>query len=65
MISLPIVSLTSLRLATMQGLHRVVLGQMPEDITISFNFYYLTISSYWFLRNQENPHRLGGGLKIE
>jgi O-antigen/teichoic acid export membrane protein len=54
MISLPIVSLTSLRLATMKGLHRVVLGQMPEKLLAPLLFIILTISSYWFLRNQEN-----------
>jgi O-antigen/teichoic acid export membrane protein len=54
MISLPIVSLTSLRLATMKGLHRVVLGQMPENLLAPLLFIILTISSYWFLRNQEN-----------
>ena len=31
MISLPVISLTSLRLATMQGLHRVVLGQIDIE----------------------------------
>lgn len=30
LISLPIVSLTNLRLCAMQGLHKVVLGQLPE-----------------------------------
>ena len=64
MISLPIVSLTSLRLATMQGLHRVVLGQMPEDLLSPLIFIILTISSYWFLRNQENITVWVVGLKL-
>jgi O-antigen/teichoic acid export membrane protein len=54
MISLPIISLTSLRLATMKGLHRVVLGQMPENLLAPLLLLILSVSSYWFLRNQEN-----------
>jgi O-antigen/teichoic acid export membrane protein len=64
MISLPIVSLTSLRLATMTGLHRVVLGQMPENLLAPLVFIILTISSYWFLRNQENITVWVMGLKL-
>ena len=64
MISLPIVSLTNLRLATMQGLHRVVLGQMPENLLAPLLFIILAISSYWFLRNQENAVLWMVGLKV-
>jgi O-antigen/teichoic acid export membrane protein len=43
MISLPVISLTSLRLATMQGLHRVVLGQMPENLLAPLIFIVLAV----------------------
>jgi O-antigen/teichoic acid export membrane protein len=64
MISVPIVSLVSLRLATMKGLHRVVLGQLPENIIAPLVFIILTISSYWFFRNQENITVWVMGLKL-
>lgn len=64
MISVPFVSLISLRLATMNGLHRVVLGQMPEKLLAPLFFISLTISSYWFLRNQENITVWVMGLKL-
>jgi O-antigen/teichoic acid export membrane protein len=54
MISLPIISLTSLRLATMKGLSRVVLGQMPENLLAPLLLLILSVSSYWFLKNHEN-----------
>lgn len=54
MISIPIVTLISLREATMKGLHRLVLGQMPENLISPLVFIILIISSYWFLRNQEH-----------
>ncbi|TYT69738.1 flippase [Microcystis aeruginosa] len=65
MISLPVISLTSLRLATMQGLHRVVLGQMPENLLAPLLFIIiLTISSYWLLGNQGNIAVWVVGLKV-
>jgi O-antigen/teichoic acid export membrane protein len=64
MISISIVSLISLRLAKMKGLHRVVLGQMPENLLVPLVFIILTISSYWLLRNQENITVWVMGLKL-
>jgi O-antigen/teichoic acid export membrane protein len=64
MISLPVISLTSLRLATMQGLHRVVLGQMPENLLAPLIFIVLMISSYWLLSNQGNIAVWVVGLKV-
>lgn len=54
MISLPIVSLTSLRLAAMKGLHRVVLGQMPEKLVAPLLLLILSVSFYWFLKDKDN-----------
>jgi O-antigen/teichoic acid export membrane protein len=64
MTSLPIASLTNLRLATMKGLHRVVLGQMPENLLAPLIFIILTIFGYWLLGNQENSTVLVVGLKV-
>jgi O-antigen/teichoic acid export membrane protein len=64
MISLPLVSLISLRIATMKGLHRVVLGQMPEKLLAPLVFIFLTISCSWFLRNQGNITVWVMGLKL-
>jgi O-antigen/teichoic acid export membrane protein len=64
MISVPFVSLISLRLATMKGIHRVVLGQIPEKLLAPLVFIILTISFSWFLRNQENITVWVMGLKL-
>ncbi len=48
----------------MKGLHRVVLGQMPENLLVPLVFIILTISSYWLLRNQENITVWVMGLKL-
>jgi O-antigen/teichoic acid export membrane protein len=48
----------------MQGLHRVVLGQMPENLLAPLLFIILTISSYWLLGNQGNIAVWVVGLKV-
>jgi O-antigen/teichoic acid export membrane protein len=54
LISLPIVSLTSLRLAAMKGLHRVVLGQMPEKLLAPLLLLIFSIVSFFWLKGREN-----------
>jgi O-antigen/teichoic acid export membrane protein len=54
LISLPIVSLTSLRLAAMKGLHRVVLGQMPEKLLAPLLLLMFSIFSFFWLKGREN-----------
>lgn len=64
LISLPIVSLTSLRLATMKGFQRVVLGQMPEMLLSPLLLLTVAITSSWFLRNNENATVWILGLRL-
>ncbi len=51
LIAIPFVSLNRLRRATMQSLHRVILGQIPEAVIHPFLFLTLVISSYFFLKD--------------
>jgi O-antigen/teichoic acid export membrane protein len=63
-ISLPIVSLTRLRLSAMMGLHRVVLGQMPEALLAPLLLLVLTVSASWWLKDQENAAVWVVGLQV-
>ncbi|MBF2013970.1 MAG: flippase [Rivularia sp. T60_A2020_040] len=50
LISLPISSLTNLRLSAMQGLHQVVLGQLPEVLIAPILLIILTGSGYLIIK---------------
>ncbi len=54
LISLPIVSLTNLRLCAMQGLHQVVLGQLPGALIAPLLLITLTGSGYLILKEDLN-----------
>ncbi|MEB3214736.1 MAG: flippase [Nostocales cyanobacterium 94392] len=54
LISLPISSLTHLRLSAMQGLHQVVLGQLPEVLIAPMLLIILTGSGYLILKEDLN-----------
>ncbi len=54
LVSLPIASLRSLRLAVMKGLHQVVMGQLPEMLLAPLFLIALTGCGYLFLREDLN-----------
>ncbi len=51
LILLPFMSITALRSATMQGLHKVALGQIPEDIVRPVFFTILLGITFLFFRD--------------
>ncbi len=50
LISLPIASLTNLRLCAMRGLHQVVVGQLPEAVIVPLLLITFTGSGYLILK---------------
>jgi len=54
LILLPVVTSIRLKKAVMQGLHRVVKGQMPEMIVLPVSFIILICLSYLFFRDSLN-----------
>lgn len=52
--SLPILSLARIRLAAMKGLHKVILGQLPEMMVGPLLLIIFTIFSYFFIGNNLN-----------
>lgn len=48
-ITLPVIALMRIRQATMQGFHRVVIGQLPEALVQSLVFIVLVTITYYFL----------------
>ncbi|MGL5796320.1 MAG: flippase [Waterburya sp.] len=54
MITIPIISLRSLRLGAMKGLHRIVLGQMPDSLFAPVIIIVLTSGCYWLFSDDFN-----------
>ncbi len=54
MVTIPIISLRTLRLGAMKGLHRVVLGQMPDTLFAPIIIIFLTVSSYFLFPTHFN-----------
>lgn len=54
-LALPILALRSLRLEAMKGLHRVVLGQVPEFLIAPVLLFCFTVASYLFWKKDIAP----------
>jgi O-antigen/teichoic acid export membrane protein len=54
MITIPIISLRSLRLGAMKGLHRIVLGQMPDSLFAPILIIAITSACYWLFSDSFN-----------
>ena len=54
LVSLPVESLLSLKLATIKGIHRVILGQIPQLIFAPLFLIIMTSCGYLVLKNQLN-----------
>lgn len=54
MITVPIISLRNLRLGAMKGLHKVVLGQMPDSLFSPIIIICLTCAAYFILSDRFN-----------
>ncbi|MGL5943949.1 MAG: flippase [Waterburya sp.] len=54
MITIPIISLRSLRLGAMKGLHRIVLGQIPDSLFAPVIIIVLTSGCYWLFSDDFN-----------
>jgi O-antigen/teichoic acid export membrane protein len=54
-LSLPLAALTSIRQSTLQGLHKVVVSQLPEFLIQPFLFLLLLSSTYFFAQVKINP----------
>ena len=49
MVTLPIISLRSLKLGAMKGLHKIVLGEMPDSVFAPIIIIILTVAAYFLL----------------
>jgi O-antigen/teichoic acid export membrane protein len=54
MITIPIISLRSLRLGAMKGLHKIVLGQMPDSLFAPVLIITLSSACYWLFSDSFN-----------
>lgn len=60
LILLPFMAVTALRSATLQGLHKIALGQLPEDIVRPVVYAILLVTSYLFFKTGVNPQLIMG-----
>lgn len=60
LILLPFMTLTALRAGTLQGLHKVALGQVADDLVRPIVYACLLIVAFLFYKDQTNPQLVMG-----